>query len=187
MSRKYKSRASGCAYFIDTLMKAGVKLLALDFDNTLISIHSGGIWKDSIEKLIEHVRPCMKNLIETALEKDLNVCIVTYFMQPWLIREMMKSLFKREGERILIQANTLEFREKHSHQFLGKQAHITSILTELYNQKQLKIKPCQVVLLDDDRENIQIAKQFGHQAFLVEDSISEDTFLEFARMLDYSH
>ena len=81
--------------FIASLEKRNIRLLAVDFDQTLISIHSGGVWKDSTEKLTEHIRPCVRDVMDSAMQKGIHVCIVTYFMQPWVIREMLKMVFKR--------------------------------------------------------------------------------------------
>lgn len=83
-----------------------------------------------------------------------------------------------------MQANTAHFREKHNNEFLGKEAHITAILTELYNKHHLKIRPEEVILFDDDRDNTDIALKFGHMAFLVTEDISEKDFEDFARTLE---
>jgi len=84
----------------------------------------------------------------------------------------------------LVQANTPSFREKHNNEFLGKEAHIASILTELYKMHHLKIRPEQVILFDDDKENTDTAVRFGHMAFLVREDVGEHQFEEFARMLE---
>ena len=76
--------------FVAALITKGIKVLALDFDLTLISIHSGGVWREAADKLAEHVRPCMADLIEIAVNRGLNVCVVTYHRQSWLIRDMLK-------------------------------------------------------------------------------------------------
>ena len=83
-----------------------------------------------------------------------------------------------------MQANTAEFREKHNHEFLGKEAHITSILTKLYNTEHLKIRPEEVILFDDDKENTNIAIQFGHMAFIVQDSLQDINFEDFAKTIN---
>lgn len=80
---------------VNTLLKKEIQVLAIDFDQTLISIHSGGVWKDSIERLMDFVRPCMKALIEVALANGMHVCIVTYFMQSWVIRDLLNKTFGR--------------------------------------------------------------------------------------------
>ncbi|XP_045171261.2 uncharacterized protein LOC123533612 [Mercenaria mercenaria] len=186
MSKRRREKEVGIALLVSTLQKKGIQLVAIDFDQTLITFHSGGVWKDSVDKLVPAVRPCIRDLMQTCLDRDLNVCIVTYFMQPWVIRELMQKLFRRsDAERILVQANTAAFREKHNHEFLGKEAHIAAILTELYNKDHhLKIRPEEVILFDDDQDNTDIALKFGHKAFLVTDDVSEKLFEDFAKDLD---
>ncbi len=75
---------------INTLVDKGVKVLALDFDKTIVSIHTCGFWQKGTPKLAEYVRPCFKALISAGLEKKLFVCIVTYSRQPALIRDVLK-------------------------------------------------------------------------------------------------
>ena len=92
-------------------------------------------------------------------------------------------IFYRNAERIIVQANTVEFREKHKHEFLGKEAHIASVLTEVYNRKKQIIKPDEVILFDDDTDNIETAVSFGHWAVQVKENISYDSFPEFNEYL----
>ena len=78
---------------IECLIGKGIKLLALDFDKTIVSVHTGGMWKGGTPKLAEEVRPCFVHLIEAALNNraaDLNICIVTYSKQPVLIADLLK-------------------------------------------------------------------------------------------------
>lgn len=92
-------------------------------------------------------------------------------------------LFFRDAEKILVQANTPNFRDKHNNEFLGKEAHIAAILTQLYNKFHLKIRPEEVILFDDDKDNTDIAVKFGHMAFLVNDDVSDMQLEDFARTL----
>ena len=95
MSKKYKDRDVGTGLLVNTLQKKGIKLVAVDFDETFITFHTGGIWKDSVDKLIAKTRPCMRDLIEMCLDKRISVCFVTFFSQPWVIREMLQKLYRR--------------------------------------------------------------------------------------------
>lgn len=89
-----KAKAIVCN-LVSTLDKKGIRVLAVDFDQTLIKIHSGGVWKDSTDNLAKHVRPCMKDLLEVALQREMIVCIVTFHSQPRIIRELLKKLLKK--------------------------------------------------------------------------------------------
>ena len=78
---------------INCLISKGIKLLALDFDKTIVSVHTGGMWKGGTAKLADEVRPCFAHLIEAALNNratDIIVCIVTYSKQPVLIADLLK-------------------------------------------------------------------------------------------------
>ncbi|XP_052801924.1 uncharacterized protein LOC128232424 [Mya arenaria] len=185
MSRRRHHSEVGVALLVSSLQKKGIQLVAVDFDQTLISFHSGGMWKDDVGKLVAKVRPAIRDLIQTSLDRDINVCIVTYFMQPWVIKDLLQRIFRRsDAEKILVQANTASFREKHNNEFLGKEAHIASILTELYKKAHLKIRPEQVILFDDDKDNTDTAVRFGHMAFLVRDDVCEEQFEDFAKTLE---
>ena len=95
MSRRRRDKEVGIALLVSTLQKKGIQLVAVDFDQTFISFHSGGVWKDSVDKLVSKVRPCIRDLMQTCLDRDLHVCIVTYFLHPWVIRELMQKVFRR--------------------------------------------------------------------------------------------
>ena len=78
------------------LVEKGIKLLALDFDRTIVSVHTAGYWKQGTQKLVEHVRPCFRALIKAALESSIHVCVVTYSTQIALIRDVLRlALVKR--------------------------------------------------------------------------------------------
>ena len=94
------------------------------------------------------------------------------------------NFFYSGADRILIQANTSAFREKHNYEFLGKEAHIAAILTELYSQERLKVRPDEIILFDDDKDNTDIALKFGHMAFLVNEDLSEEMLEDFGRAID---
>lgn len=74
--------------------KLNVRLLAFDFDLTLLDINTGGKWKDSIQNLALHFRPCFRKLLEVALTYEtLKIAIVTFSIQPELIAELLKYLY----------------------------------------------------------------------------------------------
>ncbi|XP_005094953.1 uncharacterized protein LOC101848650 [Aplysia californica] len=192
--------------FVVALNKKGIKLLALDFDKTLIDIHSGGMWEESTDKLVPHVRPCMKDLLETASHKGLYVAIVTYHTQGWLIKELLhKVLPKKVANKIYVQANTSDFvqRQRASSSgsssdgsstvgginrslivnLNGKEAHIAAVVNDIYNDHSVAIRKEEIILMDDDINNVRIASSFGHYAFQVQQSVDYPTFESFETML----
>lgn len=49
------------------LVEAGINFLALDFDLTVLDIHTGGRWGGSPEELSTHIRPFFYYLIPMAI------------------------------------------------------------------------------------------------------------------------
>lgn len=164
-----------------------IKLLAIDFDQTLLTIHTGGMWKGGVAKLLEHVRPSVIQLIEAALldpNSSIWVSIVTYSMQPWLIRELLNQAIPNGNtSRIIVRGNTPDWTRKGTSWQLGKEEHISSVVTELYNRSHAIIKPEHILLLDDDPKNVEIAKSFQHQAFQVDPDFTLDQFREYLATL----
>ena len=89
------TNASKVKGLVSAMHRKGIRLLAMDFDQTLISVHSGGRWKDTVENLVKEVRPCIKDLIPASLDKGIYVAIVTYSAQSWLIKDLLKKLYDR--------------------------------------------------------------------------------------------
>ncbi|XP_062606066.1 uncharacterized protein LOC134267873 [Saccostrea cucullata] len=183
MTTSREKAKSSVVNLVSSIEKKGIRVVAVDFDQTLIKIHSGGVWKDSTDNLAKHIRPCMKDLLEVSLQRELIVCIVTFHSQPWVIRELLKKLLKKDAEKIYVQANTIEFRERHNYEYLGKEAHITAVLTEVYNRQKVIIKPQEIILFDDDQDNVETALKFGHWAFQIKEDVSYNTFEEYSQML----
>ena len=78
---------------INLLRKSGVRLLAIDFDNTLLSFHTGGAWNGSIDELIRGIRPFLAQLIDSCLKTDdIFVAIVTFSPQRELICSVMQNI-----------------------------------------------------------------------------------------------
>ena len=80
---------------IAALMNKGIRLLALDFDKTIVSVHTLGHWRGGSPQLADHVRPCFQALMKAALELKLQICVVTYSMQPDLIKDVLKLVLPR--------------------------------------------------------------------------------------------
>lgn len=86
------------AQIIDLIKHLNIKLIAFDFDCTIVTIHTGGQWIDSPDKLAEFVRPCFRSLLPALLQcADLFVCVVTYSPQEQLIREVLRISMKDEN------------------------------------------------------------------------------------------
>jgi len=67
--------------------------------------------------------------------------------------------------------------------FLGKEEHLARVTTDLYNMRHAIIQSHEIVLLDDDVENIQVARRFGHFAFEVKPDVALSDIAAFAESL----
>ena len=86
-----------CLELIRTLK---LRLVAFDFDCTIVTIHTGGQWLDTAAKLAEFVRPCFRDLIPALLINlpDIHLAVVTYSPQEKLIRDVLRIAMKGEHE-----------------------------------------------------------------------------------------
>ncbi len=64
--------------------------------------------------------------------------------------------------------------------FLGKERHLSSVVTEIATQRNKAIKQHEILLLDDDVRNILIAEKFGHKVLEIRDGINLDILKTFA-------
>ena len=80
------------------IRQSNLKLIAFDFDQTIVSVHTSGFWRDSAERLAEYVRPAFQYLIPELLKND-NLCIaiVTYSPQLDLIKDVLRLSMKLSG------------------------------------------------------------------------------------------
>jgi len=162
------------------LREKGIRMLAIDNDLTLISIHTGGHWSGTAEELAEQGRPIFKPLIEEAVAQKIFIAIVTFSSQPELIREMLVHFL--EGHEVDtseiavfgglnkplsgINGQELKAGEKvrARYQGTGKQEHIACAVEGVEQSHDISIAPNQVLMIDDDVKNLQEAKKRGIRA-----------------------
>jgi len=64
---------SSAESMINTMLKAGINFLALDFDLTIVDVHTGGVWPGTPSELAQHIRPIFHSLITSALSHNMNL------------------------------------------------------------------------------------------------------------------
>lgn len=88
MDRKYK-------FLVDKLVSSGIKLLAVDFDLTILNVHTRGHWQFTPKMLATRVRPTFKTFLTEAVNsKQIHVAVVTYSPQVSLVREVLEESLK---------------------------------------------------------------------------------------------
>ena len=81
--------------------KGGINFLALDFDKTVIDIHTGGRFSGPVSELSSHVRPIFSNLVNAAHEAGIKLAIVTFSPQVEQIQEVLEMHFSFAHEIII--------------------------------------------------------------------------------------
>jgi hypothetical protein len=189
------------AQTIELIKHLNIKLIAFDFDCTIVNIHTGGQWIDSPEKLAEFVRPCFRSLLPALLQTpDLYVCVVTYSPQEQLIKEVLKISMKDEQSvndlvsKIVIKGNTKEFLEQHGIEYCysnGKQIHLkycrnyfesaNNNNNKKSNKENLRINDSNILLIDDDVQNLKVAYDNGHLVYQVNNNMKLMDFYNYLR------
>ena len=67
--------------------------------------------------------------------------------------------------------------------FLGKEEHLARVTTDLYNMRHAIIQSHEIVLIDDDVENVEVARRFGHFAFEVKSNVTISDIVKFSESL----
>ena len=171
------STSTGINQAIAKLKELGINFLALDFDRTILDIHTGGRWNGSLEELYPHVRPVFAHLIEAAVatsshednvddEGELHVAVVTFSRQIQLVRGILDQIVGPEAsQRIPIRGGDRSWKYTGGGSLLGKQPHMASAVEELESHHAgLHIARNSTLLIDDDQRNIREALKNGVRA-----------------------
>ena len=76
---------------VQKLISLGIKLVAVDFDLTIINVHTRGCWQFSSKSLLSRVRPSIKRFLSAALSSnEIYVAVVTQSPQVSLVREVIE-------------------------------------------------------------------------------------------------
>ncbi len=81
------------------IQRKNIKLIAIDFDNTFLSIHTSGYYQGTADTLLEHIRTTFLYFIQEILDspafgQTLHVCIVSFSSQEQLIRKLLELAFR---------------------------------------------------------------------------------------------
>ncbi len=123
------------------LLDRGVRLLALDFDKTLVNLHTEGAWGEGSADLRPHLRPLFRSLIPAVQQQGIFVSVVTFSGQTDLIRECLAyvagsaenaaSIIIRGEDSSWERASVAHGEERYG---LGKQQHMRSCCEEIERQ-----------------------------------------------------
>ena len=155
------NKNNSCVYYFSVK----INFLAIDFDQTLISIHTGGKWKGSTAELSTHLRHLFLTLIPLATTSNIRVAIVTFSCQTEAIREVLELSFSSNiAELIPIRGCDKSWQYVGSGMKHGKQQHMASVVEELHGRPALGVEDvtkATTLLIDDDPKNIRLCLKDG--------------------------
>ena len=142
-----------CEAAAKQLKAQDIRLLALDFDLTVIDRHTGGRWKGTAEELAEHVRPEIVCLLNSAFNRQIDAAIVTFSEQIGLISNVTQQFFP--GQYIPVHGwyTSIE----------GKQGHLLRAIRDINKSHgNTNVSNETTILIDDDKRNLKRARKDGY-------------------------
>ncbi len=168
---------------VASMRRAGVRLLVLDFDQTLVSLHTHGKWSGPGYELGKHVRPFFLELVPVALRKGLAVSVATLSPQRRVVQHALAEAFgPTVARQILVRcldgswtpALECEIPESWRHcSRRGKAEHVLSVVSKIYAARSESggeeglIEPGNVCIIDDDVMTVKQARLDGMAAFVI--------------------
>ena len=94
-------------------MSLSIKLVAIDFDLTIVNVHTRGSWQFTAKALASRVRPTFKQFLAAALKcNDLHIAVVTQSPQVSLVREVLgEALPESNTDRVHIRGTDGKWKE----------------------------------------------------------------------------
>ena len=143
-----------CEAAAKQLKAQDIRLLALDFDLTVIDRHTGGRWKGTAEELAEHVRPDIHCLLNSAFNRQIDAAIVTFSEQVGLISNVTQQFFP--GHYIPVHGWYTSSE--------GKQGHLLRAIRDINKSHgNTNVSNETTILIDDDKRNIKKARKDGYR------------------------
>lgn len=111
----------------DMVNKNQVRVLSIDFDATIIQVHTYGAWRGTAEELSMHVRPVFVSILKQALafldNGLLYVSVVTFSSQAKLIRKVLSIVLGNDelAKKIIIRCNDFKWDWPSGFEQAGKQ------------------------------------------------------------------
>jgi hypothetical protein len=148
------------------LQQNNVRLLCIDFDQTLVRMHTNGCYEGPVDELAQSVRQLFAELIQIAVSAGTAVSIVTFSPQAQLIREVLHRVLPPGiTEQVLLR--TTDPAESWSAvaglpaRGSGKLHHMASSWEAAGLGPGRSCEWGSVLLIDDDRRNVERAVEWG--------------------------
>ncbi|CAB9515557.1 expressed unknown protein [Seminavis robusta] len=162
-----------CESMLNLILEKRIQLVAIDFDKTLIDIHTGGLWRHAASDLVPHVRPELQCLLYECVKRGIPLAVTTFSSQKTLIQLVTDTSLRQFAHSRNAMHQPSNIPVFGGGIFLdgldeGKQSQLAAAM-EHFSEHRLgdgTIAASGVVLIDDDEDNIRVAKEDGFQVIL---------------------
>lgn len=139
----------------------------MDFDATMVDLHTQGLWRDGAEKLAQHVRPDFQCYIAECLNRGIFVTIATFSMQKTLISEVLKASIphSQAGHIPVFGGNDIM-----PGLGQGKRSQLVLSLKYANSKSDTPLTQTNALLVDDDSTNTRLALDDGYWTIQYYDS-----------------
>ena len=177
---------------IEACLERQIRVLAFDFDLTILDIHTQGQWQGPADELLDHIQPWAKCLMRAVLEhSQVILAVATFSSQPAMIRNLLRKLYpksKAKIDKIAVCANTgfhllPYFALATSDASVGKNIHLKQVLEHVLAHDGLSLTNANLLLLDDDPANIQAAVRHGFHGCIVTENFVLEKLLDHIKRL----
>lgn len=163
--QQHQSRGQMVDTSVSRLQELGINLLALDFDQTIVDVHTYGKWDGTAQELAKHVRSEFRQLMNACCERNIRLAIVTFSVQVKLVKEVVENVVGPDhAARIPVRGADRSWSYRGVGSQEKKQPFIASAVEELEQSGEVEITKSTTVLIDDDRRNVRVALQDGVRA-----------------------
>lgn len=145
--------------------EVNINFIAVDFDQTIIDIHTGGRWNGTSAELAAHIRPHFLHFLRAAADASLHLAVVTFSPQVGFVSDVLRTHFPAFADQVVIRGRDGSWTYEGRGERRGKQAFLASAVEELGTKHpHVTFAKNATVLIDDDANNIRIALKDGARA-----------------------
>jgi hypothetical protein len=116
---------------VHTIEQCGINFVAIDFDKTLVSIHTFGTWPGSAPDLSTKVRSFFREFVPLIMARDISVAIVTFSAQVNLIKQVIHIIFPDLAAKIPVRGHDQSWVYQGEGATDGKQKHMASAAEDI--------------------------------------------------------
>jgi hypothetical protein len=118
---------------VHVIRSIGLNFVAIDFDKTLVSIHTFGTWPGNAPDLSTKVRPFFLEFIPLLMGSNVSVGIVTFPGQVKLIQQVIQIVFPDLASNIPVRGHDQSWAYHGEGSAEGKQKHMASAAEDINN------------------------------------------------------